>query len=56
MMLAQLHSQGTQQQQSWESIFHSSEIMNETIDGAIEDYHINELQRHAELYDARITY
>ena len=37
-------------------MFRSVEMIGETIDGAIEDHHINELQRHAELYDARITY
>ena len=36
-------------------MFRSVEMIGETIDGAIEDHHINELQRHAELYDARIT-
>lgn len=48
-MLAELHSPGTHQQQSWESLFHSVEMIGETIDGAIEDHHINELHKFAEL-------
>jgi len=48
-MLAQLLSQGTQVQQSWESLFSSTEYVDETVDGAIEDHHINELHKFAEL-------
>ena len=48
-MLAQLLSQGTQVQQSSESLFSSTEYVDETVDGAIEDHHINELHKFAEL-------
>jgi hypothetical protein len=48
-MLAQLLSQGTPVQQSWESLFNSTEYVDESVDGAIEDHHINELHKFAEL-------
>jgi hypothetical protein len=48
-MLAQLLSQGTQAPQSWELLFSSTEYVDESVDGAIEDHHINELHKFAEL-------
>lgn len=48
-MLAQLLKPATQAPQSWELLFSSTEYVDESVDGAIEDHHINELHKFAEL-------
>ena len=48
-MLAKLLKPAIQQQQSWASLFNTIEYVDEGVDGSIEDHHIDELHKFAEL-------